>query len=88
MRLKAFSVFDGAANAYISPFFVPTVGVAQRAFTQAVRDPSHSYSRSPADYTLFEIGSFDDATGMLEHLPSHVRVCAGNEVVGSAVALN
>lgn len=70
MILKVFTVYDSKVEAYLSPFYMPTVASAIRAWETTVNDPSTQFSRHPADYTLFEIGTFDDATAMFEMHPA------------------
>ena len=65
-KLKMFTTHDAVAGSFIHPFFLPNTAMAERAFTQAVNDPSHEFSRSPADYTLYEIGEFDPNSGTIE----------------------
>lgn len=62
MILKMFSVFDSKVGAYITPFFVPSVGHALRGFIEAASDSSNNICKYPADFTLFEIGEFDDSS--------------------------
>ena len=78
--MKVFSVFDSAANAYMQPFFMDTVPLALRAFTAAVNDEDHAFHRHAADYTLFEIGTFDQSSGELGTLQAYNRIVGGNEV--------
>lgn len=61
MISKIFSVFDSKAEAYLPPMFVQSRGVAIRMFSSAVADEKHDFFRYPADYTLFELGQFDDS---------------------------
>lgn len=68
MKLKIFSVFDDKASAFIPPFFLPNSAMAIRAFTQCVNDPSHQFGQNPGDYTLFELGEFDDSDGSIDLL--------------------
>lgn len=63
-KLKAFSVFDVKAQAYLPPFFLPEVAMGVRAFGDCVNDMSHAFGRHPADYTLFLLGAFDCSTGV------------------------
>lgn len=63
MKLKCFSVFDVKAGAYIVPFFMPERGQAIRTFTDSVADRNHAFGRHPEDYTLFQVGEFDDNVG-------------------------
>lgn len=60
MLHKMYCIFDAKAEAYLQPFFLPNDAVAQRAISDCVRDPQHSFSAHPADYTLFAIGAFSD----------------------------
>ena len=62
MILKVFTVYDDKAEAYTAPFFVPTAGMAVRTFRDCANSESHHFGQNPADYTLFYIGEFDDAT--------------------------
>lgn len=68
MIYKVFSVHDSAADAYLPPWFCRTVGEATRSFEEAANDVNHSFGRHPSDFTLFELGEFDDETGMISML--------------------
>lgn len=68
MLLKVFSVRDLKAEAFLQPFFSPTSGAALRAFGDACDKPDSPFHSHPADYILFEIGSYDDFTGYLTSL--------------------
>lgn len=58
-----FSVYDKSAEAFLPPFFVQTKGLAVRAFTSAVDDVGHHFNKHKSDYTLFELGEFDELSG-------------------------
>lgn len=64
-KFKAFSVYDVKSETYSPPFFEKTSGLALRSFTEAIKDPRSALSKYPADFTLFEIGHFDDSSGSL-----------------------
>ena len=66
MKLKCFAIYDAAAQVYMAPFFQSTVGLAIRQFEQVANDPSTSVSKYPQDFTLFEIGSYDDSNGRMD----------------------
>jgi len=70
MKLKIFAVYDEAAAAYLPPFFLPQVKMAQRAFGDCANDPKHQFGANPADYTLFELGEYDDWDGEITTLPT------------------
>lgn len=79
MKLIAFSIYDEKAAAYLPPFFFPNDLVAQRAFHANVNDPNHMFGKYPSDYTLFQVGIFDDekATFVQDKHP----ICNGLEVI-------
>lgn len=63
MIKKVFSVYDEKSEAYLQPFYLDTVGQAIRAITDCVNDNNHAFCRHTADYTLFQLGEFDDSCG-------------------------
>lgn len=63
--MKIFSVLDTKADAYMMPICCATAGVALRSFEDSVNDGSSPFYKHPEDYILFEVGSFDEATGIL-----------------------
>lgn len=66
MKLVLCSVKDRAADAYGRPMFVPSVGVAIRSFSDEVNrvDPDNQLNKHPDDFDLYELGEFDDNTGL------------------------
>ncbi len=66
MLLRAFTVYDSKVDAYLRPFFLQTPAEAIRSFKDTVNDQQSTISKHPEDYTLFEIGTFDESTGVLE----------------------
>jgi len=66
MKAFLFTVYDSASGRYLEPFFAPTVEFAMREFKTAVNTDGHQFAKYPADYTLFTLGTFDGATGLLD----------------------
>lgn len=64
---KIFTIHDSGAKAYLAPFFLHSEGIAIRTFTDCVNDPDHAFGRHPKDYTLMEIGTFDDNKGKISN---------------------
>ena len=62
MEHNIFTVFDQKAKAYLPPFFLPRPEMALRVFTDCVNDPTHQFGKHPADYTLLQLGDYDDDT--------------------------
>lgn len=67
--LKVFAVFDVKAAAFGAPQFMATRGLAMRAFAEASADARSPLAQYPADYSLYELGEYDPATGMITSLP-------------------
>ena len=78
MQQHIFTVYDQKAKAYLPPFFLPKPEMALRVFTDCVNDPTHAFGKHPADYTLLQIGDFDDTSG--EIIPIAVPISIGNGV--------
>lgn len=63
---KLFAIYDSKAEAYNTPFCFNTIGQATRAFTDEAQNPQSSIAKHPEDFTLFELGSFDDSSASFE----------------------
>ncbi|QCQ85112.1 nonstructural protein [Blackfly microvirus SF02] len=63
--VKIFSVWDSKSKTFSQPFYAMTVGVATRNFTDLVNDPQTQVNKYPDDFTLFELGEFEDSTGKI-----------------------
>lgn len=64
MILKAYSLFDNKALQYHPPFYASTDAAAIRAVRDLVDDPNTSVGRHPKDYTLYNVGQYDDSNGL------------------------
>ncbi|AZL82930.1 nonstructural protein [Apis mellifera associated microvirus 29] len=58
--MKIFTVHDSKAEAYLPPFYMKTKGEALRAFETTVKDTNSQFNKYPHDYTLVELGNFDE----------------------------
>ena len=76
---RVFAVYDNAAGAYLQPFFMTTIGLAIRAFEGAATDQNHQFFNHAGDYTLFEIGTFDEVTGELVSNQNYSRLMSALE---------
>lgn len=57
------SVRDRALDAFMQPFFAPAIGLAVRSFSDEVNRADSPMAAHPEDYDLYQLGTFDDATG-------------------------
>lgn len=63
---KIFTIYDSKADAFHQPFFSQTTASGIRAFEGVVNKPETPFHQHPADYTLFEIGSWNELDGTID----------------------
>jgi len=63
-----YTCYDAAAQAYLPPFVTPSERDALASFTEAANDPQSNICKYPKDFTLLQIGEFDERTGVLVKL--------------------
>jgi len=80
MKLHVFAIRDIAINAFDRPFCVTHLGQAERAFRDACTDPQSNLAKHPEDYELYQLGTFDDGTGVFE-VGQPVQISTGKAVV-------
>lgn len=68
MIINLYSVYDAATNAFLQPMYALSKGQIIRGITTAVNDPNHDFHKYARDYTLFELGTFDDANAKFDLL--------------------
>lgn len=68
MKLRVFSLYDAKAKVFQTPFYMPTLGMALRAFDDLVNDESTLVNKHPGDFQLYEIAEYDDDNG--KHKPT------------------
>ena len=74
---KVFAVYDDKTEFYTRPFLSLTTGEAVRDFRHSANDPVHKLCIHAGDFTLFEIGSYDDETGSFDPNAKHINLgCA------------
>ena len=66
MISRMFVVYDSKAEAYLMPHFAPTVGLAMRSWEVSVNSSETQFGKFPSDFTLVEIGTYDDSTGTVK----------------------
>lgn len=84
MKLKVFSVLDSKAGAFGTPFFMVNQAVALRAFEQSAQDETHMFCKHPSDFILYELGEFEDTTGLITSHPQTLHLAVASQFrVGS-----
>lgn len=62
MTIKVYSIFDSKSKSFQRPFYMLNNYTAIRAFSDLVNTDGQMESRHPQDFSLYEIGTFDDQT--------------------------
>lgn len=75
MKLQIFSVRDQASESFGTPFFSPTDAAAVRNLVTAALDKDSMIAKSPSDYSLWNVGEWDDVNARI--LPKEA-VCVCN----------
>ncbi len=88
MTEKVFTVYDSKIEAFLPPWHARTSGEAIRQFTDAAMDTKTQFSRHPSDFTLFEIGSFDNLTGTFTNLKAHASLGTALQLIESVRGQN
>lgn len=78
--LKLLAVFDSAVSIYEQPFFMRSRGEAVRSWIDVTNDQKTKFWAHPADYTLFEIGEYDDQTGTVHMHEAKVNLGSALEM--------
>ncbi len=81
MKLNAYTVYDSKAELYLPPQYYISKGMALRAFEEAANDPQSSIGKYPNDFTMFEIGIFDQEKATLIQHTAKVSLGTANEYV-------
>jgi len=68
MRAKICCIYDCKSESYGRPFFSDATGAAIRSFSDEANSTSKesTIANHPGDYTLFEIGTYDHQSGVIE----------------------
>jgi hypothetical protein len=69
--MKVFSLYDSKACTYLQPYYAVTRGAGVRMMSDALADQDSHLRRHAADFTLFELGDFDQSNGCFELYDVH-----------------
>lgn len=66
MKHQIFCIHDNKAQAYLPPFIMHRNDMAVRVFADCINSDEHQFGKNPGDYTLFNIGEFDDNKALIK----------------------
>ena len=70
---KVFAIYDSKAECSTFQFFAINAGLAVRKFEDLVRDPNLPFGKYPEDFSLHEVGEFDERTMVIKE-QQHVNL--------------
>lgn len=83
MKLLVFAVHDRVVEAFGSPFTANTEAEAKRMFLGAASDQGTYLAKNPRDFSLYQVGTFNNAGGELAGLAPVRFVCGLDETVNN-----
>lgn len=66
MRFSIYSVYDVKACAYARPLYLRSKEELYAAIYETAKEKSSGFYKHPEDYTVFELGTFDEETAKIE----------------------
>lgn len=84
--MKIFSIYDSKAEAWFKPVAVENTANYKRGLEKAVQDPNSDLHAHAADFTAFEIASWDDRSGQLTVYETKINL--GNCLIYKKTELN
>lgn len=76
-----YSIYDEKVEAYTNPWYAPTNPAAIRTFTDLANDSNTQIGRHTLDYTLYQLGKWDDSNGTIEMFDHPVNLGKASEYV-------
>lgn len=71
------AVFDKKTGLFDPPFVVRRVGEAIREWETITKDTNTKFGKHPSDYDLYQVGNFDEETGLVTSQSPHLHLASG-----------
>lgn len=68
MKLNMYSIYDTAASAYTSPFFMHNDGLAIRAFQDNANTAESQINKHPQQFHLYKVAEWDDSNASIKSI--------------------
>lgn len=82
MKISMYSIYDRKSNEYWSPKVAVNDDSIKRDFAMMVNEPGTLVFGFPADFELYEVGSFDTVSGKLEPNNNPYFICSAKDLIG------
>lgn len=81
--LRVCSIYDSKAEAFMSPAFVPAIGIASRDFVDAFTGPEAKMAKHKDDFILYHVADWDTASALFTPVVPPRMVMKGADVGGA-----
>jgi len=85
MIVKLFTVYDSKVKTWFTPLPFKHAGDALRWFQESANEKKSNLGKYPADFTLFELGEFDDQTAVVTTHKTPIAMGVAIEFVNNLV---
>lgn len=79
MKIHVYCLYDSKAAIWGQPVYYRSPGEFMRALTETVNDNKSNISKYSSDYTVFDLGVFDDTKGVFDLHKSPVSLGIAQE---------
>lgn len=62
MKFQVFAIYDEKAEAFMTPFYAPAIGMAVRNFQDQVNQAGSIIATHPSDFSIYHLGTFDNTS--------------------------
>lgn len=83
-----YSIHDEVTEIFNLPFHSINEKTAIRSFQQACKDPNTGLHQSPQDYTLYYVGTYNDADGKTSNSDVPIRVITATQAINAIQLIN
>lgn len=83
MKFNLYTVYDSKSGIYSPPFCFINHPVAVRSFTESVKNVDSQIAKTPDDFSLLLLGTYDDVTAVADMLIAPETIITGRAVVHS-----
>jgi len=81
MLMSVFAIYDSGISTWLPPLYARNKGEIMRWFSEAVNDSTSKLAKHPSDFTIFEIGTWDDGNCKFDLLKTPVSLGIAIEFV-------
>lgn len=81
MLFGVFAIYDSGISTWLTPLYFRNKGEAIRWWAEVCNNPEAKISKHPADYTLFEVGTWNDDNNSFNLLAAPVKLGLALEFV-------